>query len=267
MHLDMSKASLPRLYKWPAVLVLLLCYLTAAVVLTALPVPGDARLRLRTGNASFFARLALALFGVQVRTRHHERFSAVCRKGCLVVANHVSYVDVLALASLQPVVFITSVELGETPLLGLLARSAGCLFVERRKASGLKREIEAIAERLGRGFPVVLFPEATTSNGEHVHPFKRSLFDAAVVAGTDILPCCLRYTGINGQPVTHVNRDSVFYHGGMTFARHFPSFLGLRSVDLEITPLPGIRTNRDVTRKDLAARAHDAVSRAYERGR
>ena len=264
MNSETSTAALPRLFKWAAVPILLVFYLAVSLVLTALPVTGVARLRLRTGNASFFSRLALVLFGVRARAKHRERFDAVRRKGCLVVANHVSYVDVLAISAIMPVVFVTSVELGDTPFLGLLARSAGCLFVERRKASGLKREIDTIVQRLGQGIPVVLFPEATTSNGDRVHPFKRSLFDAAVEARSDILPLCLRYTAINGRPVTHANRDSVFYYGGMTFSRHFPSFLGLRSVDLEISPLHTIGVHADASRKDLAEQAHELISREYE---
>jgi lyso-ornithine lipid O-acyltransferase len=265
MHKHRSKPALRALLKWPGTALILFFYLLTSLVLAALPLSGDARLRLRTRRSSVFARLALGLFTVRVRTMHRERLHAARRRGALVVANHVSYVDVLALSAATPAVFITSVELGDTPFLGLLARSAGSLFVERRKPSGLKREIEAIADLLGRGFLVVLFPEATTSNGDRVHPFKKSLFDAAVAAGADILPLCLRYTRIDGQPVTHANRDSLFYYGGATFSRHFPSFLALRSVDLEITPLRAIRVNTGASRKDLAEQAHALITREYGR--
>jgi 1-acyl-sn-glycerol-3-phosphate acyltransferase len=253
------------LLKLPAVMVLLLLYLGATLLLAAMPLPRGRRLRIRTGNASFFSRLALGLLGVRVHTMHRERLRTAHRRGCLVVANHVSYVDVLALSALMPAVFITSVELGNTPLLGWLARSAGSLFVERRKASGLRREIGAIAALLNAGVPVILFPEANTSNGDRVHPFKRSLFDAAVAARSDILPLCLRYTRINGHPVTSENRDSVFYHGGMTFSRHVPSFLGLRSVDLEIIPLHSIRVHAGASRKNLAEQAHELISKEYDK--
>ncbi len=259
------KIKFVRLLKLLAVIVLLLLYLGATLLLAAMPLSRGRRLRMRTGNASFFSRLALVLCRVRVHTMHRERLRTRHPRGCLIVANHVSYVDVLALSALMPAAFITSVELGNTPLLGLLARSAGSLFVERRKTSGLKQEIGAIAALLSAGIPVILFPEATTSNGDRVHPFKRSLFDAAVATGSDIIPLCLRYTGINGQPVAHANRDSVYYYGGMTFSRHFPSFLGLRSVDLKITPLHAIRVHAGLSRKNLAEQAHELISREYDK--
>ena len=265
MNIQLFKVRFVGLLKLPAIMTLLFLYLGASLLLAAMPFSHSRRLRIRTWNTSFFSRLALGLFRVRVHTMHRERLRTTHRRGCLVVANHVSYVDVLALSALMPAVFITSVELGNSPLLGLLARSAGSLFVERRKASGLKREIGAIAALLSTGVPVFLFPEATTSNGDRVHPFKRSLFDAAVAAGSDIRPLCLRYTRINGRRVTHDNRDSVFYHGGMTFSRHFPSFLGLQSVDLEIIPLHTIRVYTGASRKNLAEQAHELISKEYDK--
>ncbi len=267
MNMRSTKAYTAALVKLPAVMVLLLVFLVVSLVLAALPGMHEAKRRMRIDSASFFSRIVLVLFRVRIRIKHRERFDDLRRRRCLIVANHVSYIDVLALSSVMPAVFITSVELGDTPLLGLLARSAGSLFVERRKASGLKREIEAIAGLLRGGFPVALFPEATTSNGDHVHPFKRSLFDAAVASSAAVFPVCLRYTAINGQPVTPANRDSLYYYGGVTFLRHFPRFLALRSVELEILPQHSIRVHANASRKELSEQAYDVISRTYLEGR
>ena len=133
--------------------------------------------------SSFFSRLLLRLLGVHIHVKHKERLLKKSEV-LLIVANHLSYIDVLVLSALVPAVFVTSVELKHTAVIGALARLSGSLFVERRKPSGLKREIEYIAFVLGQGLPVVLFPEGTTSNGDRVHQFKNSLFDAAVATGT-----------------------------------------------------------------------------------
>jgi len=218
---------------------------------------------MRVRNTSFFSKLALALLGIRVQVARGERLHAN-RGGHLVVSNHLSYVDVLIISSLVPSVFITSVELKRTFLLGALAWFGGCLFVERRKPSGLKREIKDIAHVLGQGFPVVLFPEGTTSNGDRVQQFKKALFDAAASTSSDIHPFCLRYTKINGESVTTRNRDAVFYYGGMTFFSHFPRLVSQKSIDVHVIPLKAIVAHADVSRKELAAQAHDAISAAYQ---
>jgi 1-acyl-sn-glycerol-3-phosphate acyltransferase len=204
----------------------------------------------------------LVLIGIRVHVKHRERFR---RKdaGILIVSNHVSYIDVLVLASLAPSVFITSIELGSTLVLGTLARCGGSLFVERRRAAGLKKEIAKIAHTLTERFVVTLFPEGTTSNGERVQPFKNSLFDAAVEADTDILPVCLRYTKINGEAIGREERDAIFYYGGMSFFRHFGNLLFLKSVEVEVVPLKAITVDAHASRKTLAAEAHAAISGAY----
>lgn len=240
----------------------LIAYLLTSCLISIFPAPGKLRRAMRVRNTSFFSRLALALLGIRAHVAHGERLHAN-RGGRLIVSNHLSYVDVLIISSLVPSIFITSVELKHTFLLGTLARSSGCLFVERRKFSGLRQEINDITRVLGQGFSVVLFPEGTTSNGDCVRQFKNSLFDAAVSAGSDILPLCLRYTKINGESVTAGNRDAVFYYGGMAFFKHLPRLVSQKSIDVNVIPLKTIAAHADVSRKELAARAHDAISTAY----
>jgi 1-acyl-sn-glycerol-3-phosphate acyltransferase len=211
---------------------------------------------------SGFARIILMLFGVRVHVKHRDRLHKT-GSGRLIVSNHLSYIDILVISTLVPSVFITSVELKNTTLLGTLARLSGSIFVERRKPSGLKREIEDIAFALGQGLPVVLFPEGTTSNGEHVQPFKISLFDSAVIAQADIVPVCLRYLRTNNKHITPQNRDNVFYYGGVSFGKHLLRFLSLASVDVEVVPFKAIGVHSGRSRKDLAAQTHEVISEAY----
>jgi 1-acyl-sn-glycerol-3-phosphate acyltransferase len=213
-------------------------------------------------NASLFARVTLMLLGIRVHVKHAELLHKKSA-GDLIIVNHLSYVDVLAMSSIMPAVFITSVEMKHTLLLGAIAKFGGSIFVERRKASGLKQEIESIARVLSQGFSVVLFPEGTTSNGERVQPFKNSLFDSAIRAKSNIFPFCLRYTKVNNRHITIDNRDSVFYHGDMTFCRHLFRLLALRSVDMQVHPLETIRIPAHASRKSLALEAYNAIDTAY----
>ncbi len=240
---------------------LVMFYISVSCATALFPAPTRIRRSVRIRITSFFAGLALALYGIRVHVRHRERLHA--RHAHLIVANHLSYTDILVIASLRPAVFVTSVELKQTPLLGMLAEMGGSLYVERRKRSGLKQEIAEIAAVLGRGHSVVLFAEGTTSNGDRVLPFKYSLFDAAMASRIDILPLCLRYTAVNGEPLTHHNRDRIFYYGGAAFSRHFPRFLTLASIDVEVLPLTTISVHAHADRKELAAQAYSAISSAY----
>ena len=248
--------------KWLGIGMLFFCYLVISGLVSLVPLTGKARRGLATRISSFHARLILMVLNVRVTVKHAERLHTGSEVR-LIISNHLSYVDIFIIASLLPSVFITSVELKHTPLLGTIARFAGCLFVERRKATGLKKEIEAVAEVLKQGFPVILFPEGTTSSGDHVMQFKNSLFDAAIQTHADIIPLCLRYTQVNGEPITHHTRDSVYFYGSMTYSEHVPRLMALKSVEVEILPLKHMKTHAEDSRKTLAAITHDAINTAY----
>ncbi len=252
------------LLKSIAIFLLLTLYALAALGIMALPAGRSRRLARLTGNVMFFARLGLRVLGIRVHSRRLKRKGARQRRANhLIIANHLSYADILVVASLMPSVFITSVELKQTFPLGLFAWLGGCLFVERRSRAGLTREIEEIEKVLARGTSVVLFPEGTTSNGDTVRPFKNSLFTAAVTTGASLLPVCIRYRAANGHPVVPANRDSLYYYGNTTFFQHLPRFLALRSIDVECVILRPIATHQHLSRKDLATKAHQVISAAY----
>ncbi len=250
------------LLKWLGIAPLLLLFIFISGIIFLLPALPKTKRAIAVRISSYFARIFLFLLGVRVHVKHREHLR---KTGAvhLIVSNHLSYVDVLVVSSLIPSVFITSVELKNTALLGTLARLSGCIFVERRKASGLKQEIGLITRVLGQGLPVVLFPEGTTSNGDLVQPFKHSLFDSAIIAHAGISPVCLRYTRVNSERLTAHNRDAVFYYGGTTFFKHFPKLLALKSIDVEIISLKTIKVQAHQTRKNLSALTHNAISAAY----
>jgi 1-acyl-sn-glycerol-3-phosphate acyltransferase len=245
-----------------SILALLLIFSLASLLLVLLPAGQAGRRTLLIRNTSFFSRLVLRALGIRVRPLKRSHHPAA-ERGCLIVANHVSYVDILVIASLHPSVFITSVELRHTFPLGTLAWFGGSIFVERRSPAGLKKEIRDIEEVLRDGRSVVLFPEGTTSDGETVRPFKNSLFTAAIATGVPVLPICLRYRRINGKRITVENKDRIYYHGGTTFLQHAPRLLALRSVHVDCITLDPVPTRPDRSRKDLALYCHTVINAAY----
>jgi lyso-ornithine lipid O-acyltransferase len=249
------------LNKWIGIILLLLMYFAISAFLFMLPLNATKKRNYAIQTTSLFARYILSVLGVRVHLKNREHLHI--KNGCLIISNHVSYLDVLVLSSLIPSVFITSVELKNTALLGTIAKCSGSIFIERRKATGLKKEIEWITTVLKDGFPVVLFPEGTTSNGDRVMHFKNSLFDAAVITQVDVLPICIRYTKIDNKRLTPQTRDSVFYYGGITFSEHVPRLLLTKSVDVEVIPLRTINVHTHLSRKELATMTHKAISTAF----
>jgi 1-acyl-sn-glycerol-3-phosphate acyltransferase len=248
-----------------SVLLLLSFYVLASFFLILLPAGRANRRRFLTRNTSFFASLSLRALGIRVqyRTQAHR---ATAEGACLIVANHVSYVDILVIAAQHPSIFITSIELRDTFPLGLLARCGGSIFVERRTPLRLRSEIRSIESVLRHGISVALFPEGTTFDGDSVHPFKSSFFTAAIRTGVPILPLCLRYNSIDGKRITAQNRDSLYYYGGMSFSGHAPRLLALRAVLADCIALDPVPTDEGLTRKDLSVRCYGAIAEAY-RGR
>ncbi len=250
------------LFKGLGMFSLVLSYIAASFFIRLIPLRKRNRRALLTKNSSFFAKQALSVLGIDVTVEGREKLP-VRGEIRLIVSNHLSSLDILVLLSLLPAVFVTSVELKNRLLTGMIARCGGSIFVERRSVASLKKEINEISRVLKEGCPVVVFPEGTTSNGERMMPFKNSLFDAAIRSPAKILPLCLRYRKVNSEEVTAQNRDSVFYHGGVTFVRHALKVLSLKSIEVKVVALETIPVHGQTSRKQLAATAHRAISTAY----
>jgi 1-acyl-sn-glycerol-3-phosphate acyltransferase len=110
----------------------------------------------------------------------------------LLVANHVSWLDIVILGALTPTDFLSKHEVRRWPVVGWLAERAGTLFI--RRGDGQATAIsDQIADRLSSQGLLTLFPEGTTTDGREVRPFFSRLFGAAVDTGTPVVPVALRY--------------------------------------------------------------------------
>jgi 1-acyl-sn-glycerol-3-phosphate acyltransferase len=118
----------------------------------------------------------------------------------LVVANHVSWVDLLAIAATAPVVPVAKCEVAHWPLIGPLARRTGTVFVSRRIGRDLPATVARIATTLRRGHRVLLFPEGTTTRGGRPGAFHRAGFQAAVDTATPVQAVSIEYADQWGRP-------------------------------------------------------------------
>lgn len=209
----------------------------------------------------FFSAIMLRAIGLDLQV-HHRAQSKKIRGGTLLVANHLSYLDILILASIRPMLFISSVELAHTFFLGHLAKLGGTVFVERRSPAFLPQELAKVAHLLRRNFVVVLFPEAGTSDGEEIRPFKSALFQAAVQAGTRVQPACIRYTHLDGIPVTSATRRRVVWHGTL-FPVHAIKLLTHKGIQAEVDIFPPLEA-RSCHRKELARHCLELIQSRYQ---
>ena len=139
----------------------------------------------------------LRCLGVTVRVSGAPQAGAV-----LMVANHVSWLDIPALhASAPRTRFVSKAAVAHWPLLGSLARAGGTLFIERERKRDALRVVHEVADALRQADAVAVFPEGTTGAGHAVLPFHANLLQAAITTDTVIQPVVLRYSE-PGQPVS-----------------------------------------------------------------
>jgi lyso-ornithine lipid O-acyltransferase len=217
-------------------------------------------------NTSRIARKFLKAFQIDLRVKHPERLTALQDTPYLLVANHVSYTDIILLASLEKLVFITSVEMGSNPLLGAITRLGGSLYTDRKRPVSLKHEIQNFSDAIAQGFKVVLFPEGTSTDGKTVGSFRRSLFQIALNVNCPILPVCIKYISIDGQEISDNNRDLICWYGDMSFAPHFMKLLG-RKINVEIEILESILQPQEKTRSELSEAVYRQIHDSYHQNR
>ena len=189
----------------------------------------------------------------------------------LLVANHISWTDILALGSLAPLAFVARHDLAGWPVLGVLARAYGALFVERGRRRQIPEVNRQMAARMARSEIVVLFPEATTGDGTRVRKFHSPHFAAAhnlldineEVPSVWIMPAAISYTHRRGLPLGRNGRASVAWYGDTEFAPHLADLVKAGTTICKIQLLEPISFERGTDRKIVTRRAAEAIRTAF----
>ena len=195
--------------------------------------PRGTRQKRRAALASHHGASLIKRLGFRIQLNEHGIFKEL-ESGTLFVSNHLAFWDMLVLSSLRRFHYVTSVEVRDTPVLGWIAILSGSVFVERRSRIKIEGEIDTILAELESGRDIVLFPEATSSDGSQVLPFKRSLFQSAVRTGRPVVPVCINYRTIDGKPVNIQNRDYLFYYGHHSFFKQILKICELSHILVEV---------------------------------
>ena len=139
----------------------------------------------------FWCKRLLAIFEINVEVKGLETYLANQKK-YLMVANHISWMDIIVIQSIKPCIFVAKSDVASWPLFGWVAQMTGTIFIKRDKISDIKKALKKMKRRLIKR-SVCIFPEGTSSNGRYLLPFKSNLFQSSVDTQKSILPLCLRY--------------------------------------------------------------------------
>lgn len=163
---------------------------TAAVHFPFYPVPR------RRKAVRDWSRKLLRITGVRL---HVEGELPAANAGpVMLVANHVSWLDIFVINAVLPVRFVAKSEIRGWPAIGWLSAKTGTLFIERARRRDTMRINREIADAMTGGDVVAVFPEGTTTDGSQVMRFHGALLQPALMAGARVHPAALRFEHDDG---------------------------------------------------------------------
>ncbi|MEU8485756.1 lysophospholipid acyltransferase family protein [Streptomyces sp. NPDC048641] len=186
---DGAVAGAPR-----AVLRLLVLVFVTALGVALTPVVGRCPSRVRDALVRRWCRGLVRAVGVRVRITG----AVVPAGGVLVVANHISWLDIPLTAVARPARMLAKREVASWPVAGPIAARGGTLFIERDRLRALPDTVARIADALRAGAAVAAFPEGSTWCGRAQGPFRRAVFQAALDAGVPVQPVRISYRTAGG---------------------------------------------------------------------
>jgi 1-acyl-sn-glycerol-3-phosphate acyltransferase len=193
------------------------------------------------------SKLTLSALDVHYRVEGHPPGRG------LVVANHLSYLDILIFSAVMPCFFVAKAEIKNWPYFGRAARTGGSLFIDRNSPASAEKVAALIAERLVLPVPVLFFPEGTSTDGSSLLRFHSWLFEPAIRAGAPVTAAALRYVPLNGA-----EERELCWFGDDPFLSHLWKTLGSAGFTAELRfsepyVYPHRRVAAERTRTEIAA--------------
>ena len=224
--------------------------LTGALAVPALPFVPAAR-RARVLRA--LARALLAALGV-THAMAGRLPGREAGRGVLLVAHHVSWLDVLVMVARAPARLIAKREVRDYPLIGAMAAAAGTVFIDRLRPRSLPQTVAEVAVALRGGSTVTVFPEGTTWCGRASGEFRPAMFQAAVDAGAPVAPVTLSFRLADGSGTT-----VAAFIGDDTLLASMGRVMRTRGLRVVLRAHPALHPAPDASRRRLASAAHAAT--------
>jgi 1-acyl-sn-glycerol-3-phosphate acyltransferase len=208
----------------------------------------------RHQRIGWWSRKMLAVLGIAF-----EHAGTPARGGSLLAANHISWLDIMAIHAIVPEArFVSKADVKAWPLVARLVDSAGTLYLERERKRDALRVVHAVAAALGEGQVVAIFPEGTTSTGHGLLPFHANLLQAAIATATPVQPVALRFS-----EASHAVSEAVEFVGATSLMRSLWQTSCGEGVRVRLTFLPP-RPSAHVDRRELAALLRADIAAALD---
>jgi lyso-ornithine lipid O-acyltransferase len=174
----------------------------------------------------------------------------------LIVANHVSYLDPIAIVPTCPALPIAKGEVLGWPIVGPIGHALGVTFVRRGDPMARARVLRHIYDLLAAGVPVLNFPEGTTTSGERVRAFHRGTFGIAKRLGIPVVPLAVRYSD-----------PALAWCNAATFLPHYLRTASRQRVEVSLEFCPPMPPRTGEAPEDMAARARNTIQKTLDRMR
>jgi len=174
--------------------------------------------------------------------------------GSLIVANHVSWLDIFVIHALRPSAFVSKSEVRDWPFIGWLAERNDTVFLRRGSRGHAKVVNGQIDALLNAGIDVAIFPEGTTTDGTHLLSFHAALLQPAIETGRPIVPLAISYHDSQGR-----RSVAPSFAGETTLVQCLAAIVACRSLTVRVRPAPAIATS-GAQRRELSQAAHAAIA-------
>jgi len=200
----------------------------------------------------FWAKRLLRILEIKI-TLTGEVLKFLGKDSYLIVSNHISWLDIPVIFSLKPVTFVSATDVKTWPIIGMLAKISGAIFIDRNRKSNLPEVIQAMNHHFkNEKQSICIFPEGVTSTGYQVLPFKSSLFQSAFEADKLLLPLSIKYKENN----VLTNRTS--FHGATSLFQSFKRVA--KSNRIEVVVDIGHPIKPSQSRKDLSLKLQEVIA-------
>ncbi len=181
------------------------------------------------------------------------------RVGVLHVANHISWIDNLALLATFPLPAVAKSEVASWPLIGRFARGLGTIFIDRDRLSSLPGDVGRVTAVLRSGTGVLVTPEGTTWCGAEMGRFRPAMFQAAIDAGAVVRPVAIRYRTEDGRPTS-----AAAFLGPDSLICSLRRVIATRGLVVEVHSLPALPARISTDRRALALLAEYSIAALTE---
>ena len=241
-----------------AVLLLVHILIGLGIAFIAFPLSRTQARRNRINH--WWSRWVLRLCGARLRVSGQPLTAQLARTGMtpglgrLLLANHISWIDIFAINAAMPCRFVAKADIVRWPVIGPMVGHSGTLFIERGRRRAVSEVNEAVQGLLRAGESIVVFPEGTTTHGNRILRFHSNLLAPAIEVGCEVWPVGLSYRERG------LYSDSAAFVGDMGLVTSLINILLSDQLEIEVAFLPALPASARANRHVLARAAQAALS-------